>query len=189
MEPLTDLIGQDIVPEPMRVATPTVRLLESPIPRRGTEVASAAYELDVFNFLLAHKEPLGISEVSKFTGLRVDGRIELTDGRQLALEIKYRMNSPKACQAGWQFSWFLKQNEAKAKPVSGGLVFFEEFSRDWARNSPKRLLQNGWNRWYSENCEVEGLRVDLVRLRNGIYESFPAALEAARAASAVAQPA
>jgi hypothetical protein len=188
VEPLADLIGEEITPEPMAVGIPTVRVLGSPIPKKGTEHPPAAYEIGVFNFLLAHKELLGISEVSKFTSLRVDGRVELTDGRRLAVEIKYRMNGQKSCQAGWQFSWFLKQSEAKARPVSGGLVFFEEFSADWARKLPSRLLENGWTRWYSDHCEVEGLRLDLVRLRNGIYESFPAALAAARASSTAVQP-
>ena len=156
--------------------------------KKGSERMPAAYEIDVFNFLLAHKESLGISELSRFRALLVDGELRLSDGRRLALEIKYRMNWTKACQAGWQFSQFLKTREAKERPVDGGLVFFEEFSGDWASKSRNRLLEVGWSRWYGGHSQVERLRIDLLRLRNGVYESFPAAIQAARATSAAVQP-
>jgi hypothetical protein len=65
-------------------------------------------------------------------------------------------------------------------------LFFEEFSGDWARRSPSRLLENGWNYLYTVHRGIGGVRVDLLRLRAGNYESFPAALTAAQAAAGVA---
>jgi hypothetical protein len=70
--------------------------------------------------------------------------------------------------------------EAKEKPLTSGLVVFETFTGDWARRKPNWLLENGWSFFYMDHREVEGLRVDLLRLRNGLLESFPTALAAAR---------
>ena len=91
------------------------------------------------------------------------------------------MNWEKACQSCSQFSWYRNRVEASEKPVSGGLVIFEEFSGDWARRKPKWLLESGWNFFYGDHHEVEGLRVGLLRLRGGTLESFPAAFAAASA--------
>jgi hypothetical protein len=56
-------------------------------------VSSAhAFEIAVFNFLLAHKQPLGISAVWRCRNVRVDGLLDLDDGRRMALKIKYAMN-------------------------------------------------------------------------------------------------
>jgi hypothetical protein len=71
--------------------------------------------------------------------------------------------------------------ERKEKPLSSGLVEFETFTRDWARKKPSWLLENGWSFFYTDHREVEGLRVDLVRLRDGTLESFPSAHAAAEA--------
>jgi hypothetical protein len=180
---LADLLSQEMAAEPMAVAKPRARVLESPLVKTGLEPSPAEYERDVFNFLLAEKDSLGIKEVERFTGLRMDGAVQLADGRRLAIEIKYRMNWMKACQAGWQFSWFLKQPEAKQRPVDGGGVFFQEFAGDdWAKTMPPRLLQNGWTRWYNEHCLVDDLRLDLLRFSGGRLESFSDALAAARTA-------
>ena len=91
------------------------------------------------------------------------------------------MNWEKACQACAQFGWYRSHVEANEKPLASGLVVFETFTGDWARKKPKWLLQNGWSFFYMDHREVEGLRVDLLRLRDGTLESFPTALAAARA--------
>ena len=36
-----------------------------------------------------------------------------------------------------------------------------------------RFLENGWNHWYRGHSVVDGLRVDLLRLRAGRLDSFP----------------
>jgi hypothetical protein len=131
----------------------------------------------VFNFLLANQVTLGIKSVLKFTALLVDGAIELLDGKRLTVEIKYRMNWEKACQAEWQFRHFLKTVEAKDNPVNGGLVCFEEFSGDWKRQVKRRLLENGWNHWYRSHSEVDGFRLGLLRFCGGSLESFHEALD------------
>jgi hypothetical protein len=145
------------------------------------ETAPHAFEIAVFNFLLAYRKPLGISAVWRCRNVRIDGLVELDDERRIALEIKYRMNWEKACQACAQFGWYRTHVEEKEKPLSGGLVVFETFTGDWARRKPSWLLENGWSFFYTDHRQVEGLRVDLVRLRDGTLESFPTALAAAHA--------
>ena len=181
MESLADLISRDISPEPGRVNSPTAHPIDAPILADGTETEPHAFEIAVFNFLLAHKEALGVKAVWRCRNVRIDGLVDLDDGRRVALEIKYRMNWEKACQACAQFGWYRTRVEANEKPLSSGLVVFEAFSGDWARRKPHWLLENGWSFFYMDHREVEGLRVDLVRLRDGMLESFPRALAAARA--------
>jgi hypothetical protein len=180
VEPLADLISCDIAPEPGRVNSPAAHPIDVPVVAKGTEKEPHAYEITVFNFLLAHKEELGISALWRCRNVRVDGLIDLVDGRRVALEIKYRMNWEKACQACAQFGWYRTHVEAKEKPLTSGLVVFETFTGDWARRKPKLLLENGWSFFYMDHREVEGLRVDLVRLRDETLESFTSALAAAR---------
>ena len=93
------------------------------------------------------------------------------------------MNWEKACQACSQFSWYRNRIEVKEKPIAGGLVIFEEFSGDWARRRPGWVLQNGWNYFYEDHHDVEGLRVDLLRLSDGELLTYRAAFDAASLAT------
>src|SRR5689334_22613077 len=131
MTRLSELIGRWISPEKKGQHEPKITTLFAAIPATG-EKPTAKYEAKVFNFLFTNKESLGIKSVMKFTALLVDGAVELTDGKRLTVEIKFRMNWAKACQAEFQFRNFLKRHSA-SYPVSGGLVFFEEFSGDWSK--------------------------------------------------------
>ncbi len=148
-------------------------------PARKISTANAAepraYEAEVFNFLLAKKTSLGINSISKFKALLVDGALELEDGRRLAVEIKFRMNWMKACQAEWQFRNFLKRDAAREFGVSGGLVFFADFTGGWDKKAALTRCEDGWNRWYSGHHEVNGLRLDLQRLRGGELDGYPEA--------------
>lgn len=182
METLSDLINSEIAPEPGQTNSPATHRVEVPMPLNGTEKPPRAFEIAVFKFFLAQRKPLGISDVWRCRNVRIDGLLDLDDGRRIGLEIKYRMNWEKACQACSQFSWYRNRVETEENPLSGGLVVFEEFNTDWARSKPAWLLQNGWSYWYMDHHEVEGLRVDFVRLRDGTLESFPSALAAAREA-------
>jgi hypothetical protein len=174
MPTLSELISRCIVPEAKGRNEAKIAPLSAPIQPKS-EKPHDKYEAEVFNYLLDSKEALGISRIMKFTALTVDGAIELLDGKPLTLEIKFRMNWAKACQAEWQFRHWLKRSEAKDYPVSGGLVFFEEFSGDWNRRARCRFLENGWNHWYRGHSEVDGFRLDLLRLCMGKVESFPLA--------------
>jgi hypothetical protein len=138
MTKLSELIGRSITPEAKDRNSPRVVTLSAPI-EPNTDKAHGQYEADVFNFLLANKEPLGIKAVMKFTALLVDGAVELTDGRRLTVEVKFRMNWEKACQAEWQFRTFMKRTDVRPFPVDGGIVVFEEFSGDWIRQAACRL--------------------------------------------------
>jgi hypothetical protein len=181
VESLVDMISREISHEPGRVNSPAARRIEVPIQAKGTETGPHAFEIAVFNFLVAQEQPLGIEAVWQCRNVRIDGLLDLDDGQRVALEIKYRMNWEKACQACAQFGWYRTHIEAKEKPLSSGLVVFETFTGDWARRKPNWLLESGWNFFYMDHHEVEGLRVDLVRFRGQTLESFSTALAAARA--------
>jgi hypothetical protein len=172
VEPLDKLISRPIEPERRRIAPTTLPLIQRLA--EDSKQPFARYEAQVFNFLLDHKVELGITEVVKFKGLLVDGAIELAAGRRLAIEVKFRMNWAKASQAGWQFSNFLAMDEPAAADISGGIVFFEEFSGDWARTPKATDVENGWIYWYTGHSKIEGKRVDLLRLRGRSLDGFPA---------------
>jgi len=103
------------------------------------------YEADVFNYLFANRAELGIASVLRFSGLLADGAIDLTSGDRIVVEIKYKMNWLKACQAEWQFRRCLLTVEGQATPITGGLVFFEQFSGDWARPYGDQAHPKGWS--------------------------------------------
>jgi|GEM_PF-3061299 len=163
MPTISDLISRLIEPEPKARHKPKAERLTARLDPRS-EKPHDRYEAEVFNFLLENMQALGIANVTKFAALRVDGRIELLDGMRLAVEIKYRMNWEKACQAEYEFRQFLKSDEARKNPVKGGIVFFEEFSGDWGRRAQSRRAAEGWSYWYRNHSKVEDLRFDLLRL-------------------------
>jgi hypothetical protein len=171
MTTLSELIGRSITPEAKDRKNPAVVTLSVPI-HPNTEKAHGKYEADVFNFFLANSEPLGLKAVMRFTALTLDGAVELLDGRRFTVEVKFRMNWEKACQAEWQFRRFLKRKDGPF-PVDGGIVVFEEFSGDWSTQAACRLLENGWSHWYRGHADVDGRPLDLLRLRAGRLEGFP----------------
>jgi|SRR6516225_1994464 hypothetical protein len=176
--PLADLIDKEILPEPSKPSPPAWHSVDAPMPATGTP--PAVFEADVFNFLLNHKEPLGIRELWRCKNVRIDGLLALDDGRRVALEVKYKMDWEKACQACAQVAWYRKSLMTEDKSLDSGLVVFNEFARDWARTKKSSLVEIGWSNWYAEHREAEGVRMDLVRLRDGVFESFPTALAAAQ---------
>lgn len=152
-----------------------VKELDSP-PVRACTTAPDEFELRVFAFLLDRGREHGIVKVFRFENLMVDGGLFLDDGRFLAIEIKYRMNWLKACQAGWQFGEFRRRLEADRYRPVGGIVFFEEFSGDWSRR--RGTVERGWMNWYDDHIVLPGdetFRIDLVRFRNGRLEDRQAA--------------
>jgi hypothetical protein len=168
-------------PEVATAFRPSFQPVEAIHVLAGTESPPAAYEFEVFNFLLSHQQHLGIARIWRCRNVRVDGLIDLEDGQRLVLEIKYRMNWEKACQACSQFGWFVMRAEEFERPVDGAIVVFQDFSADWARRVPSRRLENGWNYWYTDHFEVEGLPCNLLRLRDNSLETFAMALELAPA--------
>jgi len=170
---LCELISRRITPELKDRNAPKIEALDGLIPSRADKLGYQ-FEVEVFQFLLDNKISLGVRTVMKFTALLMDGAIELADGQRLALEIKFRMNWEKACQAEWRFRNYLRRHQ-QTYPVSGGIVIFEDFSGDWQRQAGCRQVQNGWNNWYLGHSEVEGFRLDLLRLSKASerLESFP----------------
>lgn len=171
MRTIFELISREISAEAKDRGKPKVETLTAGIASRSEKLHDK-YEAEVFNFLLANRDGLGIKSVMKFTNHLVDGAVELSDSRRLTVEIKFRMNWEKACQAEYQFRNFLRRH-GKEIPVDGGLVIFEEFSGDWQRQPACRQVQNGWNFWYMAHSKVDDLRLDLLRLRNRELEGFP----------------
>lgn len=155
------------------------RLVElmAPPPEVATK-PPADYGRRVFTHLVEDRAALGITRVYRAHNLLVDGGVVLTDGRFMAAEIKYRMNWPRACQAGWQFSEFARSAEAREHGPAAGIVFFEEFTGDWARQL--RGVERGWLNWYDGHCVLPApasFRVDLVRFREGALEVSPSGRE------------
>ncbi len=152
--------------------------LRRPPPKR-TEILPAdlkertlpyAYQEEVFAFLSENRRALGIEGVYRFNNQSMDGELSLIDGTSVPIEIKFRMNWLKACQANWQFARFLGQRH---KPnCKAAIVFFQEFSGDWARTAKSRPIQNGWVRWYLEHHEINGLLFHLVRFQDGAAETY-----------------
>ena len=175
MKTISDLTSQLIRPTGKESNKEKVTLLTCPIPLGKKIARHATYEVEVFNFLLDHKDTLGIQSVIKFTNLLVDGQIVLSDGRRLVIEVKLRMNWLKACQSEWQFRKFVKgTKEAKTNRVDGAIVFFEDFLGDWNKKSKKAKNLWGWEAWYLYHCEsVDDRRMDLVKLYNGKLQGYP----------------
>jgi hypothetical protein len=137
----------------------------------------------VFNFLLKNRARLGIKDITRFKNRLVDGELVLSDGTRLPVEVKWRMHWLKACQAEWQIRHFLRAaNEEKPLHGRGGIVVFEEFSADWARQIGSRALENGWSHWYVFHAHLDGIRVDLLRFRRGKLHGFPLITNAANKA-------
>lgn len=173
MATLSELISRRITPEVKVPNKPGIKPVSAPLPT-NSDNAAYKYEAEVFNFLRDHKEALGIKTIFKLTAVIVDGAVELLDGKRLTLEIKLRMNWKKACQAEWQFRTFLRRHTTVTGPVNGGLVLFEEFLGDgWERQAARRRLEDGWSEWYRNHAEVDGFRLDLLRIRKGKLEGFP----------------
>lgn len=163
MPTIAELIARQITPEEKGAHDPRIDTLTGPITPRSAKPHDR-YEADVFNCLWANRKQLGIAFVRKFTARLVDGCVELTDATRLAVEVKYRMNWKKALEAENEFRRFLKHCPNEAKGVSGGLVFFEEFSGDWTRKAVCRNFENGWSHWYRDHSVIEDRRLDLLRL-------------------------
>jgi hypothetical protein len=174
---IADLISLEIKPEERKRRKEKVKILTAPLDCPQDAKPSRKYECDVFNFLLQKQEDLGIQTVYRFANLRVDGAILLVDRRRLAVEIKFRMNWKKALEAESEFRRFLLSSEAKAHPVHGAIVFFEEFQgAGWDKKAKSRFLENGWNHWYASYFNIDGYRADLFRLRQGTVEYYGMAL-------------
>jgi hypothetical protein len=161
----------DFKPKPVARHHPNVEVLTAPL-RSVATGRPAAYEDEVFNFLLGNKKALGIESVSKFKNLLLDGQIILADKRRFVIEIKLRMNWLKACQAEWQFRQFLKRRRHDdSPPVSGGIVFFESFTSDWAR--PVGGVIRGWKHWSLYHAELDDMRIHLVQFRDNELSGCP----------------
>ena len=130
------------LPNPYRPRDAARDPLEVPLPMTSTSEPKL-YEAEIYNYLIAHKDVLGIRKVFRLKNASADGEVELLDGSRVLVEIKYRMNWQKACQAGWQLlESFNLMEPLKLSPTpNAGLVFFQQFSGDWNRKAVSRHLK------------------------------------------------
>jgi len=68
--------------------------------------------------------------VEQVKNARLDAQLLLRDGRRVFVEVKYRMNRPRACQAEWQFAEYAKLTGDRQTRRTCGLVIFGEFTGD-----------------------------------------------------------
>jgi hypothetical protein len=170
---VANLIDRTIVPKERNAKRPETVVLLGPsdVAIRSTE--PGRFEQAVLNFFVTQRKQLGLRTVSHFYNQLIDGELVLADGRRLALEVKYKMNWPRACQADWQIERFLvREREVE---YAAGLVVFSEFSADWARSWQSH--ERGWRYWYLDHSWVMGnrYRVDLVRFNGRVLEGYPSA--------------
>jgi hypothetical protein len=190
MTTIAELIVLNNVPEEKRRRKEMVRQVTSTVECAEGASASRKYECEVLNFLFRSKHALGIQAIFQFANLRVDGAIVLVDGRRLVIEIKLRMNWKKALEAGYEFRRFLLSHEAKANPVTGAIVFFDQFEGSgWHEQPNCRFLEDGWNEWYRSHSKFDTYRLDLLRLPEGgiELEDFQSALAKGRASKSAAR--
>jgi hypothetical protein len=132
------------------------------------------YEAEVYNYLITHKDVLGIRNVIRLKNASADGEMELLDGSRVLVEIKYRMDWEKACQAGWQLleSFNLLEPLKLSPTPHAGLVFFEQFSGDWNRKAVSRPLQAGWYYWYAGHHKLrQDFSAVLVHFQGGVLST------------------
>jgi hypothetical protein len=176
MRTISELIGRTIEPTGKVRQPPKVQALLSCASSANLTSPSRIYELEAFNYLFENSRKLDIESVIKFDNLHVDGQIVLVDRRRFVIEVKYRMNWLKQCQAVWQFKKFLSTKEAETNPVSGAIIIFEEFTADWSKkaNSHAKNLW-GWEGWYLEvyNCIPEKPMHLLMWRQGGDLRGYP----------------
>ncbi len=80
---LVDLVSGQCRAEPLRSRSPRMEAFSGRVAGATADEASG-YEAEVFNFLFDNRKPLGIRNVFKFTGLLMDGAVELADGSRLS---------------------------------------------------------------------------------------------------------
>jgi len=126
--------------------------------------------MEVFRYLCDNRKSLEIKTVYAFKNQMVDGELLLQDGTRVPIEIKFRISWDLACRANTQFSNFFGRNEDRI--CKDGIVFFEQFSKDFAKTAKCRSVQDGWIHWYENHFQAHGLKIQLVRLLNGKAETY-----------------
>lgn len=171
MATLSDILAMNPAPNDRKRRKPRRVEITEPLPTAGKK-PDMAYESAVFNHLLANKESLGIRRINQLKNQRMDGELELVDGRLVAIEIKYRMNWLKACQSGSQLRTFLNMSEEHRTQIKAAIVFFEEFSGDWSRKMNSHATVLGWVGWYNGHHLIDGIPFQLIRFRGGRIETY-----------------
>lgn len=166
---ISEILAMDPNPDDLRHPPPNSEEILEPS-SAVSAVAHYTYEREVLTFLFNNRHRLGIEKLYRFKNQSLDGELILQNGASVPFEIKFRMNWLKACQANWQFARFTTLTGRDH--CDTGIVFFEEFSGDWAVTAKSRSIPNGWIRWYKEHYKLHGLNFHLVKLCNGQIETY-----------------
>ena len=174
---ISEFLDRKITPEcwksrkPEKIEIKDIEDISWPV--KGNDIK---FEQEVFRFLLQNQKELGLQTIYRLKNSGIDGLLILDDDRSVAIEIKYRMNWLKACQANLQFQGFLERiifaTEYQPKI---GVVFFEDFSGDWLRIPSIRKNENGWNFWYAEHHYLPGqnFKIHLLCLCDSKLDGYP----------------
>ena len=135
-----------------------IPITENVLPERNN--LPSKFEADTLNFLLEKRKELGIKSLYRLKNAYVDGYIILENRKGIAIEFKYALNWNKNNVARSQIFNF-KQEAIHNKlgfPVPyAGLIFFQNFSGDWARIQGARAFENGWYRFYQDQKHFDQL--------------------------------
>ena len=102
------------------------------------------------SFIFMRIERYGIEKIYIFKNMVVDGALRLDSGKIILLEIKFRLDWFKVCNARVEFQRFLKEKRVQEyftkhiskKSPEGALIIFDSFSGDW--------IGKGWSNFYEE---------------------------------------
>lgn len=155
----------DIIQEPLVPKTKLKTNKKNNIEKKTIDLA-LNYENHVFDYL----QEIGFE--CRRDKILIDGIASNEDGDYL-VEVKYRMNWGKACQAQWQISEYIRRNAEERKSIKGAIVFFEQFSSSW-NNVPKYLgHEKGWSLWYSDHAITPcDFKTSLVRFNREDEKEF-----------------
>jgi len=162
---------RSFAPRPTR--SPALREIDTMPQLSALMTGPAIFERRVFQCLVKGRQALGIKAVLAAQNMLIDGGLVLHDGRFVAIEMKFRMNWLKACQAGWQFEKFLASAEGRHRSPRSGIVFFAAFSGDWARSIGD--VERGWVHWYTGHSVLAqgAFRLHLIRFNRGCLYPSP----------------
>lgn len=116
------------------------------------------FEKRAFIHLFDNVEKHAIEKIFVANNMRVDGLLELDDGKVILLEMKYRLNWFKSSNARVEFQTFVTdpliqkefQKHFPEKQPEGALIIFERFSHDWEKRTWNSLHEDGWSLFYEE---------------------------------------
>lgn len=120
------------------------------------------------------------SRFEKEVFICVDGLLNLKNGRNILLEIKYALNWKNSCNARVEIQRFIEEKFSKVmkeKRPEGALIVFHHFSGDWRETKQYHVREIGWNYFYEEEKILRNrfptIPVRIAQLGRGRIERSP----------------